>query len=90
MNFVAATPPRPVRKRRVIDVNLSYAALMSTMAAQRDTWFLVDGNVVAGASNWKKQNSLSQAARRRGYHIQTSVQDGVLYARIVTVPDEVL
>lgn len=84
MKIVAAVPPRPVRKRRVARTNLSYNGLMSDMAAQQDTWFRVPGDDVAGATNWKKQNSLSQAARRRGYRIETSIQDDVLYARIVT------
>jgi hypothetical protein len=84
MDIFPATPPNPVRKRRVTDTNFNYRDLVNKLADEPNTWFRVQQLTVAGTTIGQKQASIAQAARRRGYTVQTSAQDGMLYARIVT------
>jgi hypothetical protein len=49
-------------------------------------WASIPLEEIAGAANVNKQNSIGQAAKTRGFRVQTTVQAGRLYARLVVAP----
>jgi hypothetical protein len=72
-----AIPMRPPTTTR------SYRGLFATFALHPGEWFAVLPEGITGQSLSDKRRNLLFAARVRGLRLQTSIQDGQLFAKLV-------
>jgi hypothetical protein len=78
---VSVAPPPRIRFR-----SSSYDSLFHALIADPGGWASLPLDEVAGRKNREKQANLLTQGKRRGVRIQTSCQDGRIYARIITAP----
>jgi hypothetical protein len=89
MYFEEAEPPIIRRRVERSAPNRSYHALFTALAASPGTWLAVNPDHVTGATAKAKVCGLHNAATNRKVLIQTTIQEGVVYVRQVTTPQEV-
>ena len=77
------TPPNRVPGPLPNRTKRSYASLIEILLSRPGLWFQINPEALSGATLRNKRQSLTSAARLRNLTIQTSVQDGSIYARIV-------
>jgi hypothetical protein len=76
MQFEFTTPPKHRAPRS------SYNALFTALQARPGEWVRLDPDTL-GRSPARQASAILNAAALRGLRIQTSKQDGLLYARII-------
>ena len=60
-----------------------YAELFAALEATPGRWASLALDDIAGPTTAAKQSAIWSLGRQRGFRVQTTVQDGRLYARII-------
>jgi hypothetical protein len=68
--------------------NRSWTTFMTELLAAAGGWVSLPVSEVTGETKKAKQGLAHQAARIRGLRVQTTIQDGRLYSRLVPITVE--
>jgi hypothetical protein len=82
MTIQSTNIPAPVERPRY-----HYAAIIANIQNAQGGWVTIPLDDIGGMSPQLKQSRISVAARQRGLRVQTTIQNGLLYARLLDSPD---